>query len=748
MDGAKHYQATGIADIILRHQTRALAVLELKKKDIDLTVADAEQALSYARMLVPPAPLVIVTNGRETRILATRTGEPWNPEERNKDEFALLVKNAAQVAAGDIKRAVETLMGTNAQVWREAVREVTRNKLEELTGDWVDHKSPFVREFVVPRIATERVVHSIMKERKRLVIVEGPPMIGKSHVLREIAIGNLCCDDVSFLFLESESGRGVFETLADALGVALGWPITADEARVWLRRVSQSEATRIWVLIDGFLNNQGAGRRDIEDLSSDYFGQGLAVVVAMDDTVADQVVEGDNQRSQSPIGRRAARVSVRKLNAKEFLSAKRALEVHRIAMIKGAEFTHEYRQPWMLRAAAAAAQSGLEHVAPSLSLALPPFQGFNLIEITRARFSHPADRRVFKHLAQALLEEIEDRGRSAQLALSGCDLFLIRDDTLDTHIDTDIRRNLISRGLIKEVILPREETGVVVRLPELLACELARIVETKIGELADGPEALTDWLTHIAGLMPLGDVVVARAILDRARSPHQQKFNIIEALSAMAPVREPPLPAGAKVLVMFPDDEAATVTVADDGATLTLSDGTAIFMSKDSEEWSGQTYSNLYPWLILSHLVEVPFAVRVNDTENRVDLELMLDIASAPMVLRKNGSDPELQTLSIFEFKDVSAVALEVGIVEPITYSLLRFFLRGEACVDEWMDAAIARNNYPLLHRIWTALEQAKSMANSGIGLWAASTLSAKIVPAVHAFFKEQAQTLSGNQHP
>lgn len=735
IDGTQQYTTTGIADIILRHEGNGLAVLELKRAGIALTSADEEQGLSYARMLVPPAPLVVVTNGRDTRILATHTGAPWQPSEFEEREFALLVAGAARVASDDIRCAVDSLMGTNPQVWREAMREVTRRTVEELSGDWNDHEHPFVRGFLFPRVATKMVIQGIIKGGQRLVVVEGPPMIGKSNVLREIVARVVDKENFGVLFLEYESGRGVFETMADMLGRALSWPVTADEARTWLKRVSHSSATRVWILIDGFTTSKGQGLRDIEDLSSDSFGKMLAVVVAMDDTIADQIVQGENRRSKSPIGRRAARLAVGRLDVEEFATAKRALESHRISLIKGAELTHEYRQPWMLRAAATASQDELQRVPKPYAMALPPFQGFNLIDITRARFGHPEDRRMFKYLADAFLEEVEDKNRPAQLVVAGCDLFLIRDSVFDTHISDEVRRILISRGLVKEIIFSNQETGLVVRLPELLACELARTVEVRIVARENEPNALAKWLAHVAALMPLGDVIVARALFDRAMNQLGQNDSVVEALRDMPPVRDT-IPVGATALISGPDGEQVHLRVTEEGAIATLSNGGEIALSKENGDWSGQTYSDIYPWLILSHLVEWPFIVEINGVESRFDLDAMLDIASTPIVLRKNSSDPEFQTLPLFQFGEVSAVCLEAGIVEPITFSLLQFFLRREECVDDWLETAIGRNSYPLLHRIWTALEHAQMMVGGDTGKWAAKTVSDKIHPAISTYFE------------
>lgn len=79
IDGMRSYTTEGRADIILSHMGKPLSVLELKRNGVQLTDDDAGQGLSYARMLVPSPPLVIVTNGDDTRLFETHTGKTWSP---------------------------------------------------------------------------------------------------------------------------------------------------------------------------------------------------------------------------------------------------------------------------------------------------------------------------------------------------------------------------------------------------------------------------------------------------------------------------------------------------------------------------------------------------------------------------------------------------------------------------------------------------------------------------------------------
>src|SRR5690349_10992238 len=65
VDGAITDKAKARADILLHYNKQPLAVLELKRASVPLDAEDEEQGLSYARVLHPAPPLVVVTNGTD-----------------------------------------------------------------------------------------------------------------------------------------------------------------------------------------------------------------------------------------------------------------------------------------------------------------------------------------------------------------------------------------------------------------------------------------------------------------------------------------------------------------------------------------------------------------------------------------------------------------------------------------------------------------------------------------------------------
>ncbi|PTU00606.1 hypothetical protein DBR45_21840, partial [Pseudomonas sp. HMWF031] len=162
------------ADIILYSNSRPVAVLELKRHGHSLTRDDEEQGLCYAKLLNPPAPLTVVSNGSETRILDTFSGQEWKPTTPDESTLDNLFKNAGRVAAAQITDSVAALLGGDSNAWVPAIEAVTREQLDDLAGDLADASFPFARSFCFSRQATAVCRYHLDKGEK-LVVLSGPP---------------------------------------------------------------------------------------------------------------------------------------------------------------------------------------------------------------------------------------------------------------------------------------------------------------------------------------------------------------------------------------------------------------------------------------------------------------------------------------------------------------------------------------------------------------------------------------------
>lgn len=730
VDGSKPTSAKARADVVLYFGDRPLAVLELKRESELLHSDDGQQGLSYARALNPSPPLVVVTNGSETRYLETHTGAPWVASGKDELAFNTLMDSATKAAKTDLKIAVQTLMGTNPSFWVQAVRQASKSNMDELTGEIEDTDKPFCRNLLIPRRATSEVLRSLVEGRK-LILLEGSSLVGKSNVLREICELTERADTSAVLYIETGTGSSILQSLADALEDHLNWPVTAAEARFWLKQISDSDGPDLILAIDGLNNDDRDVRREIEDLSSTKFGAKLKLVVALDPSVAKRIVSTKG-RNTSPIGNRAVRVDVVPLDDQEFDNAVLALLGNRLAFLQGANYTPEYRFPWVLRNVAAANLPGLEGEAEDVSLALLPMLSTELIQYARNRFSDLPLQRNFARLAQAMIEEVKDPSRHAALATECNRTFAIRRTTLLQSFSPAELDALCEEGYLKEAIhQTAEEEICYVRQPALLASELARVL--KKGILARGNDEPADtalWLTNAASSLPLGEVIAAHALLESAGEEQGIPVGVISTLLTTNPHAKNIAP-GSVIAGNIPEVGYVKFKVVGDTTIEILSNGRP--QRLELEEPVGQLYVDYAPWHILSNVFGSPTVILTGDGKlDGVQGAILLQIASSEIPLPPSTAFH--RPLPMRKLPDGNPIVCHsVGMVEQITQSLFIYLKQDLSESRAWVDRALTRDSGALLSRLYIALREISRLTDPGLSTWASETLCNQVLPAMQA---------------
>ncbi|MGF1623103.1 MAG: hypothetical protein ACFCUR_21165 [Rhodomicrobiaceae bacterium] len=631
---------------------------------------------------------------------------------------------------------ISTLMGNDVAIWTQALRQTSSENLAALAGDWNDPLKPFVPDFAIPRRASVAIFDQLLND-SRLILVEGPPLIGKSSVLRELTLRINSSEEFVPFFLEIDAGSGLFQCLADVLNQALNWPVTRDEVRDWLRRLSCEAGPALVVLIDGFGLNLDEIRRDIDDLSSNAFGDAVRLVVALDDTVAERIVLNSTKRNSSAIGRRANRVQVGPLNDEEFAAAANELWRHRAGLMNGAVHSPEFRIPWVLRAAMSEIVSRPQYADEKLAASIPPLLGMNLITHVRKRFDDAEMRRQFQAIAKAVLEESQDRKRSVALTLESIGVFIFRRDTLSKFLDRSEIDDLIATGYLKPGLHDSKLPILSVRIPELAASEVAFLLAEQLTQRAqaDGQNAAR-WLSDIAASIPLGDIIAAQAIIDAAVQNRTMPRGLIDGLF-FSPPREEFIKPGTKVAMQNPDAGVINIAFREQGEMEMEVDGQLLRIPADQVEQGNTMHADIHGWLILSHLCTRPFAQEDQDGYlERLDMAILLEVGACPMVLRRPGPNAlERGILTHHVSGTGSMVCRDAGIVEPITLSIFHFLSWDAENAEEWVEEAAHREALPLLTRINIALRELTGSADTSKADFARRMLSDTVEPAMSQLF-------------
>jgi len=741
VNGGEVSAAQARPDILVTYKDVPLALMELKREGLALTAEDEEQGLSYARMLHPRPPLVVVTNGADTKILETHSGAEWKTDNPSETEVHKLIAAAGKIAAGDLKRAIETLLGPQSTVWVAAIRAASDVVLADLTGSFNEVTQPFVQGFMIPRNATRHVIDAL-SSGKRVIIVEGPPLAGKSNVLRELAELTRSSADFVMFFIEADGGggAGILQNIANIMANALGWNVATDETRSWLRSLSHRSSPTLVLAIDGISVSRDEVRRDIEELTGNGFGPNLRLVLSMDDAITHKFVKNETGRKATRIGRRALIVRVDALVDNEFKRAVGALLDRRIGIIHGGEHAPEYRVPWVIRALASDVSSSARYVDENVMAILPPLLGLQLLDQVRQRFQEEEEtRHLFQGLAEAVLEDVTDRKRSISTILESMANYAVRRKTVRKHVDDADVRALSDRGFVRLGLNEANEQIVVARLPELLASELAFLIARQLAQKinTNGPLHAADWLVAQSSRLPLGDVIAAQAILDCAVRAGNFPLTLIERLLAVPPRKEKIKP-GTRAALFMPNIGKIELTFHDNGKVVArVGPHEELLDSEDDDGSPPEMHADIEGWLILSHLAGQPFIAEAPDGTRlgRVDPALLTEVGTCPIVLCRPPADPEMSGIFVHELKDHgSIVCHNSGIVEPITMSILKFLRTAdmEMEITEWLEKAVERRSLPLIARLDIAL---RYMSEGGDkASWAEEMLEQHIKPAFAKF--------------
>lgn len=736
IDGTRGDNAKSRADIILYYQDCPLAVLELKRKGIPIEPDDDAQGISYARVLNPMAPLVVVTNGQDVRLLETHTAKEWAPKEPSEKTLADLIRSASSAASHNLKTAVNTLMGSNPDVWAQAIRHTSEATIAELSGGWSDSLQPFVSDFLIPRKATQVVLEKLQAGEK-LILIDGPPIIGKSNVLRELSQITFSSADFVTLFIEGDSGASVFQQLAHTLTLALNWPVTRDEVRTWLLNLSNTNGPSLVLAIDGIGQVPDDIRRDIVDLTSLDFGQSVRLVISLDDTEADRIVLNSTGRKASAIGRRASRIQLTSLDNQEFGSVRHLLSGLRINIMHGGEVSPEFRVPWILRTVISHVTCEPQYANETLAAVIPPFLGLNLVEHTRQIFDDTNLRRLFQGIASAVIEDSRNQDRPISLILESISAFVVQRSTLRKFLESAEIDWLTERGYIRSILHDSGKPILVIRLPELLVSEAASLLANELIK-RNNEDALesSNWLSNTSSRIPLGDIITTQAIMDAAKREGSIPLNLIIALIQSPPKREKILP-GTKAAIHVPDIGLMNITFKKNGFIELNAHGHHHDINPDPGDYENAAYVSFDSWLILSHLAGCPFEIEAGDSNgpSRIDPAILLEVGTCPIVLRRPGYHQVVESVLIHELPNhVSIVCHKAGIIEPITLSILKFISFEGMRSEEWIENAINRKSQPLLARIHIALLELSRVADTEKSGFARRMLKDVVQPAFSSF--------------
>jgi hypothetical protein len=690
--GSQRTWAAGRADVLIKSGGKPLAVIELKAPDEAVDEDAKRQALSYARLVEPMAPLAIVTNGKETLILRSFDGTALDARTFDDAAIVALFQDASQLAGATYDDAVKDLLARDDAVFAKLLRSASKRTLDQMTGDVKDLTRPLCNAFSVPRSVVTELAESV-QAGNRLTVLVGPALSGRTNALAQFcARGEL----VSIFIDALAAHHGPIRYMANVIAAKLFRASGEDAVRHWLlHRLQQVSVNPIAIVIDGWGAGSGERtRRNVSELIQLCEDNGIALVAATDEAWFDSLsITASGQ--QSAFGREAIRIDLPPLSLPEFVVAAQLIaEDWNLHFDRGSQFNADYRQPRILRLLLASKPESPPPVVDAEGgrmtiTRVPTVTGPWLLDRAWARLASGTVRDDFLRFARAFAADESAQASDPHSILRTMGLGAVSLLAAEAALGEGRIKRLIDSGLASYLSMPDGDRFLYPRVPEILAkaaaTALARdILAADVSSEEEADQLYGSFIARCEGL-PLSDVVGATALQEIAQSNGPALGWFI-----------------AKMLKDKPE-----VTTIREGATIVVqTPGCGSVELEVPPGEGGPAIGNALPYLILSQIVAMPMAAR---EEGDANVALALAVGAFPDLLLR--VDQRLQEWLGIETHDLrgdgSIVCPNAGVVEPIVNAMIQFLqspqLRNRAPQLIEQMARRASGESALALRLWTA---------------------------------------------
>jgi DNA-binding transcriptional regulator YiaG len=227
----------GRLDILIRGGQTNLFLVEVKAEGLDLSDDDRDQAISYALLVEPIAPVVLLSNGTDHRLFETLTRRPLEEEEVTIGKAVFRLTPPPDLKAA-YDEAVMSFLGYSPDNLLAFCRQQTAELMRSLKGSSAERSRKYIPEVFIRRQALLRDVADFRASSKPLLSLVGDAGTGKTCCLCGLADALLeqghpvlfyrgfalqgpilsgVAEDFNWTFSEEQSGPHLIRRLDQAL---------------------------------------------------------------------------------------------------------------------------------------------------------------------------------------------------------------------------------------------------------------------------------------------------------------------------------------------------------------------------------------------------------------------------------------------------------------------------------------------------------------------------------------------------
>lgn len=287
------------ADVLVRSSDgRNLLIVEVKAPSEPLTNEARDQGISYARLLHHGgiAPFVVLTNGQETHVYDSVTGDLLNGTHVPLDHPS--VRAGFRVTGPDSllrAQALELLVSLDPENLLEFCRAQALDRMQPLRSDDPQSGKKYIPSLYVERAHPKATLRDRLDDEERtVVLLVGEPQVGKTNFICHLVEERLGAGKPTLFYPAIGMRRGLLQEIADDFDWVLGE--TASPHHIICRKLShilQDTGQKLVIFIDGWneaaLDVARAIDRDCGRLCSAQ----IQVVVSMTQLAATRLLRDD-----------------------------------------------------------------------------------------------------------------------------------------------------------------------------------------------------------------------------------------------------------------------------------------------------------------------------------------------------------------------------------------------------------------------------------------------------------------------
>jgi hypothetical protein len=244
------------ADLLVRsNDGRNLLIIEVKAPTQPLDNEAKTQALSYARLQIEGGivPFTILTNGHETKIFDSVTGELINGAAIPINHP--YVKNNFRVTCSDIalqSEALKALISLSPETLLYFCKNQVEYRMRFLRGDDIFSGKKYIPSLYVERKVAQEQLQKKFDELERLVLLVGLPQQGKTCLMCHLAETTLSKNLPCLFYPAIGLQHGLLEAICEDFEWALGDSSSAYHITRRLSNILNTKQQKLIIFIDGW----------------------------------------------------------------------------------------------------------------------------------------------------------------------------------------------------------------------------------------------------------------------------------------------------------------------------------------------------------------------------------------------------------------------------------------------------------------------------------------------------------------